>query len=184
MYTDRVSLQVINAAPGLEWVSMPSWPPPCLSLPAFLSANGSVSLGEKSSSTVTSGTRRYTYFPSDPTPSVGGNGIGFLDGGAKDQKRLEKRDNKDLLVYTSDVLTEDMLLIGYPKVELYVRCLSARAMSADFVVRLCDVSPRGQSLNICDGVRRLNFAELEKDETGAFKVAFNIYPVSKAFLSV
>lgn len=47
------------------------------------------------------GTRSYVYCPADPTPSVGGNGIGFMDAGAKDQAPLEARNNKDVLVYTS-----------------------------------------------------------------------------------
>lgn len=48
------------------------------------------------------GGRAYVYCPTDPTPSIGGNGIGFLDAGARDQAKLEKRNNKDLLVYTSE----------------------------------------------------------------------------------
>ena len=53
---------------------------------------------------MTPGTRTYVYQPSDPTPSIGGNGIGFLDAGGRPQERLERRDGKDLLVYTSSVL--------------------------------------------------------------------------------
>jgi len=57
------------------------------------------------SNQVVSGQRSYIYCPADPTPAIGGNGIGFLDAGGRDQARLEKREELDVLCYTSDILT-------------------------------------------------------------------------------
>lgn len=112
---------------------------------------------------------------------MGGNGIGFIDAGAKDQRRLEAREGTvgDILVYTSAPLQEDLYVVGQPKATLWLRCLSPRASQADFVVRLCDVDKRGKSINICDGVKRVgDLAALERDPaTGAFKVEVNVYPV-------
>lgn len=137
----------------------------------------------RAASPIPYGTRSYTYFPADPTPSVGGNGIGFIDAGEKDQAPLEAREHTvgDLLVYTSPPLDEDMYVIGTPKATLWVRCLSPRANQADFVVRLCDVDARGRSVNICDGVKRVgDFAALERDATGQFfKVEVDVYPVRR-----
>lgn len=72
-----------------------------------------------------------------------------------------------------------MLLMGHPRLVLWVRCLSAGAVSADFVGRLCVVQPNGQSINICDGVNRvLDFSKLPRSRDGqAFKVEVDIYPV-------
>jgi predicted acyl esterase len=118
---------------------------------------------------------------------VGGNGIGFIDAGEKDQAQLEAREKSvgDLLVYTSAALEEDLYVVGSPKATLWVRCLSPRAAQADFVVRLCDVDARGRSVNICDGVRRVeDLAALERDATGQFfKVEVDVYPV-RAWLCV
>ncbi len=181
---ERITVQIIYPAKGLEWVGFASWPPAAAAVrPFLLSADGQVAaVGAVADEAgqVKGGVRAYTYYPSDPTPSVGGNGIGFLDAGERVQNQLEtSRGDKDLLVYTSEVLAEDMYVIGVPQAELYVRCLSPRAQEADFVVRLCDVSPAGVSRNICDGVKRLSFAAVEKvDEHGTFKVVVDVYPTA------
>ena len=67
--------------------------------------------------------------------------------------------------------------MGYPKLVLWVRCLSPGAVNADFVARICDVFPSGRSVNICDGVKRIRFADLPRDGRDAFRVEIDIYPV-------
>jgi len=206
---ERVTLQIIHPKVGLEWVGFECWPPKAtVDVPLMLSAEGgcvfggarrnssssssssSRSGGREEGGVVVGGVRQYTYFPSDPTPSVGGNGIGFLDAGEHLQNKLEgTRGGRDLLVYTSEVLKEDMYVIGTPRAELYVRCLSPRAQEADFVVRLCDVSPDGKSRNVCDGVRRVPFAELEtvvgqeggREGGRVMKVNVDVYPTAVRF---
>ena len=213
---ERVTVQLIHPKKGLEWVGFTSWPPKAtVAVPLRLSAEGGCVFGTAMTSSsdggkegglvvvggsrsssgkeggkVVAGRRQYTYFPSDPTPSVGGNGIGFLDAGEHLQNQFEAtRGGKDLLVYTSEVLMEDMYVIGAPRAELYVRCLSPRAQESDFVVRLCDVSPDGKSRNVCDGVRRVPFAELEtvewedgRREGGrVMKVSVDVYPTAVRF---
>jgi predicted acyl esterase len=69
--------------------------------------------------------------------------------------------------------------VGHPKLVLWVRCLAADAVKADFVGRITDVFPDGTSINICDGVNRLDFSKLDRDTRGAFKVEVDIYPVSQ-----
>jgi predicted acyl esterase len=69
---------------------------------------------------------------------------------------------------------------------LFIKCLSPRAQEADFVVRLCDVSPSGKSLNVCDGVKRLKFIDTHTDthpytEGGVFRVEVDIYPTAVRF---
>jgi predicted acyl esterase len=78
-------------------------------------------------------------------------------------------------------LQEDVLLMGHPRLVLWVRCLSEGAVSADFIGRLCIVQPNGRSINICDGVHRVkDFSKLPRSSDGqAFKVEVDIYPVRR-----
>ena len=47
---ERVTLQVLHAAPGLEWVGFPSWPPAAATaLPALLSADCTLHLSSSAS---------------------------------------------------------------------------------------------------------------------------------------
>ena len=70
--------------------------------------------------------------------------------GRKDQRRREHR--RDVLTYTSPVLTEDLTVIGPLTATLYVR---SSLEHTDFFVRLCDVSEKGKSFNLSDGIVRL-----------------------------
>ena len=56
-----------------------------------------------------------------------------------------------MLVYTGDVLTEPLELIGPVSAELYV---TSSLDHVDVFVRVCDVHPDGTSLNVCDGLQR------------------------------
>ncbi|MFN8450532.1 MAG: CocE/NonD family hydrolase C-terminal non-catalytic domain-containing protein [Anaerolineae bacterium] len=78
----------------------------------------------------------YVYDPADPTPAVGGTQFGLL-GGPRDNRDLEAR--PDVLVYTSDVLHEDLEVIGAVKLELYVRSSCAHT---DFFGRVRRASRR------------------------------------------
>jgi hypothetical protein len=60
-----------------------------------------------------------------------------------DQRETEAR--KDVITYTSDVLTEDAEVTGRIVAELFV---SSSAMDTDFAMTLCDVDPDGASINL------------------------------------
>ncbi len=60
-----------------------------------------------------------------------------------DQKEIENRE--DVLVFTSDVLTEDVEIIGLLDAKLGV---SSSAKDTDFHIVLCDVYPDGRSINL------------------------------------
>ncbi|QOI96673.1 MAG: CocE/NonD family hydrolase [Flammeovirgaceae bacterium] len=60
-----------------------------------------------------------------------------------DQREIESR--KDVLVYTSDPLTEDLEVVGEVIAELFV---SSSARDTDFSITLCDVYPDGRSINL------------------------------------
>ena len=59
-----------------------------------------------------------------------------------------------MLTYTSDVLEQDVTVVGPVKAILYA--LSS-APDTDWVVRLCDVWPDGRSMSVCDGILRARY---------------------------
>ena len=82
----------------------------------------------------------------------------MLTGGTVDNTALEAR--RDVLVYTSDRLTEPLELIGPVSSELFV---SSSLDHTDFFVRVCDVLPDVRSLNVCDGLQRLEPTTIRRD---------------------
>jgi putative CocE/NonD family hydrolase len=69
--------------------------------------------------------------------------------GPVDQSALEDRD--DVLVYTSDVLTESLSFAGNVEAKLFV---SADTPDADWAVKLVDVRPDGFAQNLAAGILR------------------------------
>lgn len=69
--------------------------------------------------------------------------------GPVDQSALEDRD--DVLVYTSDVLTEPLSFAGNVEAKLFV---SADTPDADWAVKLVDVRPDGFAQNLATGILR------------------------------
>ena len=117
---------------------------------------------------------RYRYDPADPTPSMGG--IGMLTGGTVDNRPLEAR--PDVLVYTSDELVEPLELIGPVEAELQV---GSSLDHTDFFVRVCDVSPDGRSVNVCDGLQRFDPASIRRNPDGTFTAGVAVWPVGHTF---
>lgn len=105
----------------------------------------------------------YVYDPNNPVPTLGGNhSVGPYNPGlyehAKpgpyDQHPIEKR--KDVLVYTSEVLKQDIEVTGQVTLKLFA---SSSAKDTDFIAKLTDVYPDGKSINITEGVIRARFRE-------------------------
>jgi uncharacterized protein len=69
--------------------------------------------------------------------------------GPLDQAPIESR--PDVLVYTTEPMTEDMEVTGRVRAVLHA---ATDAPSTDWVVRVCDVDPAGISRNIVDGIVR------------------------------
>lgn len=99
----------------------------------------------------------YVYDPADPVPSLGGHSccVDVLTPmGAADQRAAEVR--MDVLIYTSDVLGEDLLVIGSVDAVLFA---ASTAVDTDFTVKLVDVHPDGRAINVADGVVRARYRE-------------------------
>jgi uncharacterized protein len=61
-----------------------------------------------------------------------------------------------VLVYTSDVLTEELEVTGPVKVVLHA---ASDAVDTDFVAKLVDVYPDGTSYNMAEGIVRARYRE-------------------------
>jgi putative CocE/NonD family hydrolase len=96
----------------------------------------------------------FVYDPLNPVPTVGGQSMFIENCGPIDRASVERRD--DVLVYTTPTLTEDVEVTGPVKLVLYAE---TDALDTDFTATLCDVHPRGKSINICEGIIRARYRE-------------------------
>ena len=156
---------------GARWRDLPDWPPPSEPTRWYLHAGGRLAPIPPAEA---SEPDRYRYDPADPTPSIGG--IGMLTGGAADNRPLEAR--SDVLVYTSDELGEPLELIGPVEAQLHV---GSSLDHTDFFVRVCDVSPDGRSVNVCDGLQRFDPASIRRNPDATFTAAVALWPVGHTF---
>ena len=99
---------------------------------------------------------RFRYDPNDPVPSVGGNNCCGTPtaAGPMDQRPIESR--RDVLIYTTDVLQDEIEVTGPVKVVLYA---ASDATDTDFVAKLVDVHPDGSSYNMAEGIVRARYRE-------------------------
>jgi hypothetical protein len=99
----------------------------------------------------------FTYDPLNPVMSYGGNVCctgGAIDAGAFDQQEREER--RDVLVYTSEPLTEGIEVSGSIEVTLHV---SSDVKDTDFTVKLLDVYPDGRAYNLDESIQRMRYRE-------------------------
>ena len=156
-----------------QWRDYPDWPPPAQNERWYLQPHGALALTPPSASEPD----HYRYDPSDPTPAVGGNSLGFRKHmGARDNRKLEAR--PDVLVYTSPVLDHDMEVIGPISADLYVR---SSLQHTDFFARLCIVEPSGKSINLCDGIISLTPNSINPEADGSLHLQINIWPTAYHF---
>ncbi len=155
------------------WKEFAAWPP--VGYPPqrwYLQASGVLAKSLPSGSEPD----RFRYDPADPTPSIGGSSL-TLNSGPRDNRPLEAR--KDVLVYTSQPLEQDLEVIGPLRVELYVK---SSLQHTDFFARLCDVAPSGKSINLSDGIVRLNPGRFTAAADGIQKVEIELWPTATSFL--
>jgi putative CocE/NonD family hydrolase len=153
-----------------EWLDLAEWPPPTERRRLHLHPGGALA----DQHPVESDPDIYHYDPHNPTPQVGGNSDpGF---GSRDNRSLEAR--PDVLTYTTDPLPADLDVLGAATADLFVH---SSFEHTDFFVRLCDVHPRGKSMNVCDGIVRVdrNSAELRPD--GSRRITVELWPTAHRF---
>ena len=96
----------------------------------------------------------YDYDPANPVLTRGGATLMSPEypAGVFDQRPTESR--KDVLVYTSGELKEDLEVTG--PIKVYLWAISS-APDTDFVARLVDVHPDGYAQNLTDGIIRARY---------------------------
>jgi putative CocE/NonD family hydrolase len=147
-----------------RWRDFESWPPASLVQQRwYLTSTGSAKSadgnGELLAELPTAATRdSFTFDPFDPVPTQGGANFHFFGAvsGMLDQEEIEARG--DVLVYSSDVLTQPLDLLGDMKVVLQV---ATEGIDTDFTAKLVDVDRDGYALNVADGILRLSAREEE-----------------------
>jgi len=169
--TKPVRLYVMGAD---EWRELDAWPPPAEETRFHLHPDGQLS---PESPPADAPPDRYRYDPADPTPAVGGALFGFSGKrGAVDNRELEAR--PDVLVYTTPPLREDVEVIGPVRLELYA---GSNLAHTDFFGRLCDVRPDGESINVCDGLFRLEPGKIEPQPDGSSRVEIDMWATAYRF---
>ena len=131
-----------------------------------------------------SGSDSYRYDPESPVPTTGGNnccGTPTVAGPA-DQRPLERRD--DLLVYTSDFMSESLTIAGPVKMKLHA---ATDGPDTDWMIKLTDVYPDGYSMPVSEGILRARFREgldkiklLKPDQV--YEYAIELTPTANVFL--
>lgn len=132
-------------SPGeTRWLS--SWPPgDTRPLELYLDSDGALARDRPGTTDQT----QFTFDPHDPTPTYGGPLL--FNGGYVDDSALARR--ADVLSFTTAPLDRDVEVVGRPRVELRH---GSDNPHVDLFVRLCEVSDKGVSRNLCQVYRRLD----------------------------
>lgn len=129
-----------------EWLAFDQWPPPAITQDWFLHSDGRF---QPHAPAADSPPTTYIYNPANPTPTIGGAAYTPRPG-PLDQRPLEAR--PDVVTFTSEPLVAAMDIVGPIRASLFVQ---SSAATTDFVVRLCVVDGDGRSINLCDGITRV-----------------------------
>lgn len=146
-----------------KWQSSETWPPAGYTSTAYYLHSGGKAnsvFGDGKLSTLPPTTENpdiFVYDPAFPVPSTGGNVCcmgNALAGGSYDQRQLEARN--DVLVYTSDPLTQGAELTGSIEATLFV---SSDAKDTDISLKIVDVYPDGRAYNLDETIQRLRYRD-------------------------
>jgi predicted acyl esterase len=143
-------------APGNYWRHADDWPPPAEATSFYCHPNATLLQGKAPDGNEA---KTYSYDPKNPVPNVGGQELG-VPLGPMDQRRVE--DRPDVLLFTSDVLTEPIEVTGRIGAKLFV---SSDCPDTDFTVKLTDVYPDGRSMLVTDGILRARYRESFEKES-------------------
>ncbi|MGH2856186.1 MAG: CocE/NonD family hydrolase, partial [Solirubrobacteraceae bacterium] len=133
-----------------RWRDEPCWPPPgSVDERWYLRAGGGLTRASPDGADPAS---EFVYDPADPVPTLGGATLiaPFVAAGPIDHRSVEER--HDVLAFTSEPLEADLEVTGRVRVILHAQ---SSAPATDWVARLCDVHPDGNSYGVCDGILRV-----------------------------
>lgn len=160
-------------AAGNFWSSVEAWPK-TKETKLYLHGDGSASTTLPGSASASSS---FTFDPSNPVPSMGGNNL-QLPCGPLDQAEIDKR--SDVLTFQTAPYTEELPMTGALTATLFV---SSSAIDTDFMVRLSDVYPTGEVRLLQDNGVRMRWREggstpvyMAKDEV--YEVTLSLWNTS------
>lgn len=141
-----------------EWLDLAAWPPPdrvqrALYLDSGGRANSRFGDGRLSDEPAAAGSPsdEWLHDPSRPVPFITPASSAQL-GGPDDYSGVETRG--DVVVYTSEELTEPLDVLGPVRLMVHV---ATSAADTDITAKLVDVHPNGFAQRLCDGLVRLRY---------------------------
>ncbi len=156
-----------------EWMNSPEWPPTGMTTDTLFLDEAGFLLTEYPD--VVNAESSFDYDPADPSPTIGGPTLRQdLDQGPFDQSPIVESRN-DILIFTSPELTEDVIVKGKIKANLFV---SSDKPDTDFSVRLTDVYPDGRSMLLLDGIQRMRFRNGYTENDTSMMIPGSVYPIS------
>jgi putative CocE/NonD family hydrolase len=158
-----------------QWRELPDWPPPASTQEWHLQPDQALATDVPPPDAAPD---PFVYDPNDPTPAVGGPRLVGTIAGQRDNRELEAR--SDVLVYSSGPLSAPVEVIGPVSATVHMR---SDGGYFDVFVRLCDVSPAGPSLNICDGLVRVTPERFPADAHGVRRIEVPMWPTAHRFLA-
>lgn len=143
-----------------EWKDYDGWPPPNILrvkyyLNSISGANGIEGDGSLSEEPPDRESHdSYVFDPMNPVPTYGGANFHFFLhlSGVKDQREIEER--RDVLVYTSPPLPEDIEIVGPIQTVLYA---ATEGRDTDFTAKLVEVRKGGYARIIEEGIIRASY---------------------------
>lgn len=171
-----------------QWRDEPRWPLERTQYtPYYFHGQGAANTldGDGTLSTAKPGQQpadRFEYDPDDPVPTLGGCNLSHCPVGPHDQTQAEKR--RDVLVFTSDALTDELEVTGPVKAVLYA---ASSATDTDWTAKLVDVWPDGRAINLCDGILRARYRQSADEPTPiepgkVYRYEIDLWVTSNAFL--
>lgn len=155
-----------------DWREFDEWPPSSRETRYYLRSNRALSPDGPEPVSLPD---QYCYDPADPTPADGAGAL-FAPLRPVDNRKLESR--PDVLTFTTTPLDRDVEVIGPVRLELFVRSSLAYT---DFFGRLCDVHPNGRSINLCDGLMRLEPGKGEPQPDGSRRLVVGMWATANRF---
>jgi uncharacterized protein len=168
--------------PGTNrWVEADHWPLPSTETALHLRFDGETG-GLTAEQASSDPDQTYRYDPLDPAPTQMDVRLYPVEEVPRDQTPVEQR--PDVVVYTSDVLTEEVAISGWPKLELYA---SSDCDDTDWHVKITDVDPDGRSRKVCQGCLRASYRDSLEQPTpltpGAVeRFTVELWPTHHAFM--
>jgi putative CocE/NonD family hydrolase len=179
----RIFLMAAN-----EWMDLDGWPPPgstevALHLDSDGRANSRYGDGRlrDSAAEAESPADAWIHDPDRPVPFITDESSAQI-GGPDDYAGVESRG--DVLVYTSEALTEPLDVVGPVRLVAFV---STSAADTDVTAKLIDVHPNGFAQRLCDGLVRLRYRDgheqvLPVEPDTVYEVEIAMWDTAQRFL--